>query len=75
MGYLTSGNVIVDAMGAINISGNIIPAIWYRTITKENGKPYPICRLPFASARQSNENSRYPYENKKMKPTVWAVNL
>ena len=40
MGYLTSGNVIVDAMGAINISGNIIPAIWYRTITKENGKPY-----------------------------------
>ena len=40
MGYLTSGNVIVDAMGAINISGNIIPAIWYKTITKENGKPY-----------------------------------
>lgn len=40
MGYLTSGNVIVDAMGSINISGNIIPAIWYRTITKENGKPY-----------------------------------
>ena len=40
MGYLTSGNVIVDAMGAINISGNVIPAIWYRTVTKENGKPY-----------------------------------
>lgn len=40
MGYLTSGNVIVDAMGSINISGNIIPAIWYKTITKENGKPY-----------------------------------
>lgn len=40
MGYLTSGNEIVDAMGSINISGNIIPAIWYRTITKENGKPY-----------------------------------
>ena len=39
-GYLTSGNVIVDTMGTINISGNIIPAIWYRTITKENGKPY-----------------------------------
>lgn len=36
---------------------------------------YPICRLPSASARQSNENSRYPYENKKMQPTVWAVNL
>ena len=40
MGYLTSGNGIVDAMGSINISGNIIPAVWYRTITKENGKPY-----------------------------------
>lgn len=40
MGYLTSGNIIVDAMGSINISGNIIPAIWYKTITKENGKPY-----------------------------------
>ncbi len=40
MGYLTSGNVIVDAMGSINITGNIIPAVWYRTITKENGKPY-----------------------------------
>lgn len=40
MGYLTGGNEIVDAMGSINISGNIIPAVWYRTITKENGKPY-----------------------------------
>lgn len=40
MEYLTSGNEIVDAMGSINISGNIIPAIWYKTITKENGKPY-----------------------------------
>lgn len=40
MGYLTSGNAIVDAMGSINITGNIVPAIWYRTITKENGKPY-----------------------------------
>ena len=40
MGYLTSGNEIVDAMGSINISGNIIPAVCYRTITKENGKPY-----------------------------------
>jgi hypothetical protein len=40
MGYLSSGNAIVDEMGTINISGNIIPSIWYRTITKENGKPY-----------------------------------
>ena len=27
MGYLTSGNEIVDAMGSINISGNIILAL------------------------------------------------
>lgn len=40
MGYLTSGNEIVDAMGTINISGNIIPSVWYKTITKESGKPY-----------------------------------
>ncbi len=40
MGYLTSGNMTVDAMGSINITGNIIPTVWYRTITKENGKPY-----------------------------------
>ena len=40
MGYLTSGNQIVDAMGSLNITGNIIPTIWYRTILRENGKPY-----------------------------------
>lgn len=40
MGYLTSGNRIVDAMGSLNITGNIIPTIWYRTILRENRKPY-----------------------------------
>lgn len=40
MAYLSSGNPIVDAMGTINITGNIIPTIWYRTVLKENGKPY-----------------------------------
>ena len=40
MGYLTSGNQIVDAMGSLNITGNIIPTIWYRTILRENRKPY-----------------------------------
>lgn len=40
MGYLSSGNSIVDAMGTINITGNIISTIWYRTVLKENGKPY-----------------------------------
>lgn len=27
-------------MGTINITGNIIPQIWYSKITRENGKPY-----------------------------------
>ena len=40
MKYLTSGNPIVDAMGEINITGNVTPQTWYKTILRENGKPY-----------------------------------
>ena len=40
MGYLSSGNQIVDAMGSLNITGNVIPTIWYKTILRENRKPY-----------------------------------
>lgn len=40
MKWITSGNDIVDRVAEINISGNVTPAIWYKTITKENGKPY-----------------------------------
>ncbi len=40
MGYITSGNNTVDRIGGMNISGNVIPQIWYRTITRPNGKPY-----------------------------------
>lgn len=40
MGYLSSGNPIVDTMGTMNITGNVVPTIWYRTVLKENGKPY-----------------------------------
>ena len=40
MRYLTSGNSIVDAMAEINITGNVTPQIWYKTILRENGKPY-----------------------------------
>lgn len=35
-----SGNEIVDMVGRISITGNIIPQIWYKTITHPNGKPY-----------------------------------
>lgn len=35
-----SGNKIVDMVGRISITGNIIPQIWYKTITHPSGKPY-----------------------------------
>lgn len=40
MGYITSGNQVVDEMGMMNITGNVTPQVWYSTITRENGKPY-----------------------------------
>lgn len=36
----STGNSIVDENARLNISGNIIPQIWYKTIIKDNGKPY-----------------------------------
>lgn len=35
-----SGNEIVDMVGRSSITGNIIPQIWYKTITHPSGKPY-----------------------------------
>lgn len=37
---MTTGNGIVDEVLKINISGNVIPMSWYKTITRESGKPY-----------------------------------
>ena len=39
MNAYTTGNAIVDAMGELRISGNVIAEIWYKTIVKESGKP------------------------------------
>lgn len=36
----TTGNAKVDQMGQMQISGNITPQIWYKTITRKNGKPH-----------------------------------
>lgn len=36
----TTGNAKVDAMAQIQLTGNVTPQIWYRTITRENGKPH-----------------------------------
>ena len=36
----STGNHIVDQSAQLNISGNIIPQSWYKTIIRENGKPH-----------------------------------
>lgn len=40
MSKFRTGNSTVDAIGKMNISGNVIPQSWYKTIKKETGKPY-----------------------------------
>ena len=44
---LNTGNSTVDALGQMNISGNVTPPNWYKTILRDNGKPYllAICIL------------------------------
>ena len=37
---MRTGSKIVDAMANVNISGNIISPMWYRTVVKEDGKPH-----------------------------------
>ena len=44
MEYLSTGNAIVDEVSKINFQGDIMPRIWRKTITKENGKPYALAR-------------------------------
>lgn len=39
MSTFTTGNEIVDAMASMQITGNVIPQIWYRQIQKDTGKP------------------------------------
>lgn len=36
----TTGNKKVDEIGKIQFTGNIIPQVWYKTIVRDNGKPY-----------------------------------
>ncbi len=38
--FNSSGSIIADKIGQLNISGNVTPAIWYKKITRDNGKPY-----------------------------------
>ncbi|MGO1369271.1 DUF6017 domain-containing protein [Senegalia sp. (in: firmicutes)] len=36
----SSGNEVVDQVGQMYFSGNIIPTTWYKTIVRDNKKPY-----------------------------------
>lgn len=38
-GIFETGNATVDKMSRLNITGNIIPPAWFRTIRKATGKP------------------------------------
>lgn len=44
---VNTGNASVDALAEMSISGNVTPVNWYKTILRENGKPYllAICVL------------------------------
>lgn len=44
---IQTGSKTVDALAQMNLSGNVTPQNWYRTILRENGKPYllAICIL------------------------------
>lgn len=45
---LSTQNPIVDAVGKINLTGNIIPESWYYTITNDKGKINPLAILILA---------------------------
>ena len=38
-GIYTTGSDIVDENAKLNISENIIPQTWYKTVIRDNGKP------------------------------------
>ncbi len=42
---VNTGNASVDALAEMSISGNVTPVNWYKTILRENGKPYLIIRI------------------------------
>ena len=45
---ISTGNPIVDAVGKMNLTGNIIPESWYHTIINENGKTNTLAILILA---------------------------
>lgn len=48
MNKLTTGNKTVDTIATLNITGNVIPQMWYKTILRANGKPYLLAIIILA---------------------------
>ena len=69
---VSTGNPIVDAVGKMNLTGNIIPESWYHTIINENGKtkelqisvsiPLKVCPLLWNIAVLSDVCLEIPVE-------------
>ena len=69
---LNTGNSTVDAVGQMNITGNVSPLNWYKTILRDNGKPYllAICILSdicywYRPKEIRDENTGYVVEYRK----------
>lgn len=44
----STGNKTTDAIAQMNFSGNVIPPVWYHTITGDNGKPQMLAVMILA---------------------------
>ena len=69
MGYkktfrYSTGNPIVDEVGTMNFTGNVIPMVWFKTIRYPNGAPHnnaihilaDICQRRFKIVRKRRPN-------------------
>ena len=69
---INTGNKTVDAVGMMGFTGNIIPQNWYKTILRDNKKPYllAICILSeicywYRPSEVRDEDTGYVIEYKK----------
>ena len=38
----STGNKMSDAVAELNITGNVIPSVWFKTIVNDKGRPYML---------------------------------
>ncbi len=44
----STGNEMVDQMATIQLTGNVVPQIWYKKIVRDNGKPHLLAIIILA---------------------------